>query len=84
MSLDSNLNDITNTYPIAIGNKGDNHNSVELLYLEGLDDLSNGRNSGFFSLFLQKIFKVQLEVIVALGDQPERRSVNYLMNCNST
>ena len=33
VSLDSNCNNITNTYPIAIGHKGDNHNSVKLLYL---------------------------------------------------
>ena len=83
VSDDTNTNDISNTYPIAIGHKGMNHNVIESLYLKELQQLSEGVDNVFYSTTHQKNICVHLEVIIALGDQPERRSMNYLMHGNS-
>ena len=84
ISNDDQQNNINNTYPIAIGHKGDDHNNIERLYAQELNELRNGINNRFFSSSLKKYVRIHLEVIVALGDQPERRSLNFLMNGNST
>ena len=37
----------------------------------------------FYSKVLNKNVNVHFEVIISLGDQPERRDINYIMNGNS-
>ena len=84
LTEDNDIKDITNTYVISIGDKGSNHDAIETLYLKELKDLCNGINNVFFSKNASKEVKVHLEIIASLGDQPERRNINYLMNGNST
>ena len=48
-----------------------------------LNELSSGKSNFFYSAALKKNINVQFRIIVALGDQPERRQINYLMNGNS-
>ena len=38
-------NDIVNTYPISIGNKAPNHDTVETLFVKDCNDLASGNNN---------------------------------------
>ena len=53
-------------------------------YLNELYDLCHGKNNRFYSYNLKKFVTVHFEVTACLADQPERRSMNYLMLGNST
>ena len=75
--------DVTNTYVLSIGNKNDNHDIIEQEIVKELDELLSDRENSFYSTALRKYKRVYFQVIVALGDQPERRHINYLMNGNS-
>ena len=83
VSNDANRNNINNTYSISIGHKGDDYNVIKELYLLQLRDLGSEQNNKIYSWTLKKDIRVHLELIVTLGDQPERRDINYLMNGNS-
>ena len=74
---------MTHTYPIAIGTDGVSHEEVEQLFAEELMSLSSGKDNEFYHGGLRKNVKVIFELLASLQDQPERRSVNYIMLGNS-
>ena len=76
-------NDVTNTYVLSIGNTNANHDPIEEKIVSELNDMAHGDNSYYYSTALNKNVIVHFRIIVALGDQPERRHINYLMNGNS-
>ena len=77
-------NDIVNTYPISIGNKAPNHDVIESLFVNECNDLGSGRNNVMYCSRLKRNVHVHFEIIACLGDQPERRSMNFIMLGNST
>ena len=82
--MDSERNTIDATYPLCIASKSANHDAVEKLYVKELQELSTGTNNIFYSMNLKKYVHVHFELIVSLGDQPERRNINYIMLGNSS
>ena len=54
------------------------------MFVQECSDLSQGKNNMFYSMQEKKNVHVHFEIIASLGDQPERRSINYLMLGNST
>ena len=61
----------------------DNHDHIEECFISELNELKSGSNNSFFSKKLNKFVKIHLELIASLGDQPERRNMNYMLNGNS-
>ena len=51
--------------------------------IKKLTDLRNGKGNVLYSKALNKNAHVHFEVIVPLGDQSEKRDINYIMNGNS-
>ena len=84
LSNNSESNSIRDTYPISISSKHISHDVVEKKYLEELNDLCHGKNNRFYSYKLHKFVNVHFEITACLADQPERRSMNYMMLGNST
>ena len=82
--MDSERNTIDATYPLCIASKSANHEAVEKLYVKELQELSTGKNNIFYSMNLKKYVHVHFELIMSLGDQPERRNMNYIMLGNSS
>ena len=76
-------NRLDDTYAISIGLKEQSHDKVESQFVCELEELRSGKNNTFFSKEKQCNVKVHFEVIAYLADQPERRSLNYLMLGNS-
>ena len=74
---------ICNTYPVAIGPKGINHEAVERKFKEELLLLSNGSNDLYFDKSTGRMTYVHVELFAALADQPERRGGTYLQLGNS-
>jgi len=66
------------TFPIAVGKKGQSHEAVELQFAEELKMLRSGKCS-MYSKSTSSVVPVYMELLVSLQDQPERRSMNYLM-----
>ena len=66
-----------------IGLKSSCHDSVEKRFVNKLIELGNGINNLFYSARLKSYVAVHFEIIASLGDQPERREMNYLMAGNS-
>jgi len=77
-------NDIINTYPLSIGLKGASHDCVEEKFIMECKELASGRNNIIYCARRRRNVFVHFEVIASLGDQPERRSMNYMMLGNST
>ena len=80
---DSDKNMLEDTYPIMIGLKQQKYDYVERMLVKELGELSSGSNNTFYSTHHQRQMKVHFEIIVSSGDQPERRSLNYIMGGNS-
>ena len=76
-------NKVQDTYPISIGLKEVSHDIIEREFISELESLKSGENNVFFSMKLKRNVTVHFEVIACLGDQPERRCINYLMLGNS-
>ena len=76
-------NDLANTYPISIGLKSSTHDIVERQFLNECKDLATGVGNQFYSTHKKRNVYVHFEIIASLGDQPERRSMNYMMLGNS-
>ena len=55
---------------------------VENSYLKDCEDLRSGRNKIFYPMRQKKYIYIHFEVIVSLGDQLERREVNYMVQGN--
>ena len=47
--------------------------------VEELNELKSNKDNIFYSKALNKNVYVYFELIVCLGDQPERRSINYMV-----
>ena len=73
-----------NTYPIAAGPKGSDHEPVERMFFKDLQKIR--RKNGFkcYSRSLGRMIPVYADVIVTLGDQPERRQCHWIMAGNGT
>ena len=77
-----NENRLHDTFPISIGLKSDSHDAVEKQYVNELIELGNGINNLFYCARRKKYVTVHFEIIASLGDQPERREMNYLIGGN--
>ena len=84
LSNDFHKNRLKNTYAISLGLKSEDHDTVENMFVKESDDLSNGVNNTFYSMFLKRNIRVHFEIIASLGDQPERRSMNKMILGNSS
>ena len=76
-------NNIHDTFPIAIGLKSNNHDAIERRFVEELLELGSGINNTFYSSIRKRYVTVHFELVASLGDQPERREINYLIGGNS-
>ena len=77
-------NKLSDTYPISIGLKASNRNLIEEIFVQECIELSNGINNVFYYMQERRNVVVHFDIVTSLGDQPERRSMNYLMLGNST
>ena len=84
MSETFNKNMIADTYPISIGLKNDRHDCIEYEFVTELNNLRSGINNRFYCKVLGRYVHVHFGIFPSLGDQPERREMNYMMNGNST
>ena len=78
-----NENRRNDTVPIAIGLKSDSHDIIERYFIDEINELSSGINNMFYCSRMKKHVCVHFEIIASLGDQPERRELNYLTGGNS-
>ena len=77
---DNNHESRKNTYPIAIGPKGADHEIVESKLKTELLELKNKNKKHFvYSTVEKKQIRVYGDMFASLMDQPERRSSNALM-----
>ena len=83
LSNDFETNVLKNTYIISMGLKSANHSQVERRYLKECDELANGIDNIFYAMKLGCHVYVHFEIVAAIADQPERRSMNHLMLGNS-
>ena len=67
-----------NTYPVALGRKGDNHDPIVEKVEEDLKLLRSGNVPPFYVGALKKQVKIFFGDLAHLADQPERRGINYL------
>ena len=77
-------NELSDTYPVSIGLKSDNHDVIEHKFIKDCTGLRNGKDNIFYYMRESRNIHVHYELIASLGDQPERRSMNYFMLGNST
>ena len=84
ISSSTSKNELSDTYPISIRLKASEHQNIESMFVQECSELSQGKNNVFYSMQENKNAHVHFEIIASLGDQPERRSINYLMLGNST
>ena len=75
---DSDKNMLEYTYPMMIRLKQRNHDFVNF-FVKKLGELSSGTNDTFYSMYHKQQMRVHFELIASLGDQPERRGMNYIM-----
>ena len=75
-------NNLHDTFPIAIGLKSNNHDDIERRFVEELLELGSGINNSFYCSAKKRYITVHFEIIASLGDQPERREINYLIGGN--
>ena len=78
ISEDFGKNDNADTYLISIGLKGFDHDEIEKKYINEPIDLGSGNTELYFCIRLNKVVKIHFEIVCSLGDQPERRSINYI------
>lgn len=75
-----------NTYPIALGPKGSNHDPIEDKFASELISLSDPEqraDNWFYEARTGTMVLVYAEMFVVLQDQPERRGANHLLAGNS-
>ena len=75
-------NSLENTYPISIALKKENHDDIERLFIKELNELKSNKGNMFYCKALDKNVHVYFELIACLGDQPERRGINYMLGGN--
>ena len=83
ISEDFGNNDHSDTYPISLSYKGKDHDVIERQYMNELNELEFRSSYLYYCKRLNKMVRVHFEIICSLGDQPERRSINYIMDVNS-
>lgn len=67
-----------NTYPIAIGRKGDDHDSIISAVEKEMKVLRSSKAPEFYIGSTRKMTRIQFSDMAHLADQPERRGFNYL------
>ena len=68
---------LTNTYPVAVGKKGDPHDDVVKEIHIMLDELKNSNE--YYIGSIGRKAKIRFVCYAVLQDQPERRGYNHLM-----
>lgn len=81
-SSDSNL--VYNTYVLAIGRKGVSHDEVERVHADELKKLQCPELPPFYLGEQNKMVRCHIELMVSLGDQPEKREINGVARGNAT
>lgn len=78
-------NSLQNTYPIAIGTKGVNHDAIEAQINEDLNKLRDqDKLEPFYFGSKNRLARCYFETLLLLADQPERRGQNYYSSGNGT
>ena len=72
-------NSLENTYPISIASQNKNHDDVEKIFVDELNELKSNKTNIFYSKALNKNVYVYFELIACLEDQLERRIINYIL-----
>ena len=67
-----------NTYPIAIGRKGESHDAITERIEKEMKLLRSGQTKPFYVGALKKQVMILFSEMAHLADQPERRGFNYL------
>lgn len=70
------------TYPIAVGKKHADHDSVEKKFADELRLLQSGTLPPFYVGTIKKCINLHFELFATLQDQPERRFSNKLLGGN--
>lgn len=79
-----NSNLVENTYPVAIGLKGTSHDEVEAKHTVELRKLQSPSLPPFYCGETNAMVNCHFEVMVNLGDQPEKRDINGVARGNAT
>lgn len=74
----NNGHSLANTFPIAVGRKGDNHDAVIAKVEEEMKVLRSGSCPSFYIGKKKKKVKMAFEQFCFLQDQPERRDFNLM------
>ena len=61
------------THLVAVGPKGGLHDEVKKIHAQEMKELRENKHS-FYSKFHDKFVHVHMEMLVSMGDQPERRA----------
>ena len=64
---------------MMIALKESDHALVERKDVQELKELASGTNNVFYSMFHKWRMYVHFNVIASLGEQPERRNMNYII-----
>ena len=79
-----NVTEFGDTYLLAIGKKGVNHNNVLKIIYEDLQSLGSSNNKNcFFSSSKKQVLNTLFFPLIMHGDQLERREINGTMAGNS-
>jgi hypothetical protein len=78
-------NRVQNSFPIAVGKKGDSHEAIYFKIAQALNMMKDPRTQKpFYIGWKNKLVPCYFETLAWLGDQPERRGENKLMLGSST
>ena len=73
---------MNNTYPIAVGKKGENHNAITWKIENEMREIRKGKE--YYIGSIKKKARIQFSDFAHLADQPECRSINHLAAGNAT
>ena len=59
------------------------HDELEHMFLTELKEFSSGKDNIFSSIYHNRYMHAYFEIMTSIGDQPERRLMNYMMGGNS-
>ena len=72
---------MNNTYPIAVGKKGENHDAIIGKIENEMREIRKGKE--YYIGSIKKKARIQFSDFAHLADQPERRSINHLAAGNA-
>ena len=72
------------TYVIAIGRKGSDHDEINKLHNEELEQLNKCTYRYYGASNVRRNIPVIVKVMAVLADRPERSSMNYILQHNGT